>query len=675
VASYESRDELTVNATAELGRFAPESWGVAMPMTVSYHRTGLDPLFLQGTDIRADRLPGLRDTGSMRRRVGISLRKTTPSSNPWIGAVVDGAAVRINHISMSDNTVTSASRLDGVEAGIDVDRPVADIGFGLMPAFIESVLRWLVPQRIEDSGLFDRLTDARLRLTPERVGFNTTYLSHDARIWRYERVLESPQDLDVTPFDSPRRSLESGARVAFRPLASLSARVGVTTGRDVLNPARATSLDHEQQALRREQARWLGMPIGWERDRMMTTDVAYRPIIADWLRPSMSWTSRFGQRRDQAYLTVVERPGGELDAELQRSFHTDSRWTRGVIFDPAAAVRAALLPPGGEPLPADPEGQAGASDAGDLARAAMAAFGMIKPIELTWSDGLGSRFERELATPGLPYQLGMGRVEHLRIVDGDTAATALFQEAFRARSGIRLGAGAEIGIGYTESDAHGYDRHVGRRDHFDRAWPDIQLSWREIPVPSVLDPVLDRWSFSTGFVRHSRRTTLQGELPRRWERVESTIPVELRLGFTSGLGLSYLTTVTSGDGHDPTGLTEQAVVTHGLDLSGRFVAPFGLAEHRIPEPLRLTLSYHYQAESQCRTAGNQPPPAPCTRFIDHLNRRMNLSVSTLVSQLDVGLQASYVDRRSFIGTQVGSGQFQLGLFGRFNMQAGSFQGR
>jgi hypothetical protein len=40
----------------------------------------------------------------------------------------------------------------------------------------------------------------------------------------------------------------------------------------------------------------------------------------------------------------------------------------------------------------------------------------------------------------------------------------------------------------------------------------------------------------------------------------------------------------------------------------------------------------------------------------------------------VGLQASYVDRRSFIGTQIGSSQFQLGLFGQFNLQAGTFGG-
>jgi hypothetical protein len=669
MATLESRDEMTVNATAELGRFAPEAWGMSMPVTVSYARTGLDPLFLQGTDIRAERLPGLRDTGSSRRRIGVTLRKTTPSANPLVGALIDGTALRVSHISLSDHTVTSASRLDGIEAGIDVDRPVADLGFGLVPAFLESALRWLAPRRIEESAFFDRLTDARLRLTPERVGFSTGYQSQDARHWRYERVLQSPADLDVVPFESPRRTLEGGARVAFRPLESVTARVRVTSGRDVLDPGRATTIEHEREALRRAGAEVAGIPIGWERDRMLTADAAYRPVIADWLRPSMTWTSHFGQRRDQAHLELTETGDG-LEAELQRSFYSDGRWTRGLIFDPAGALRAALLP---RSPPLDEDGEP--ARPAPVAGAVLAVVSPIRPIELSWTSGAGSRFDREIVDPGMSYQLGLGGVDGLRVIGGDTAATALHQESFRARAGLRIAPGAEIGLGYAESETRVFDRYVGRRDVSERAWPDVQVSWREIPVPTVLEPVLSRWSFSTGFIRSVRQRTLVGDQTRIWDRVEGTVPVELRLAFTGGLAFSYITALTTGDGQDPTGQTEHGAVTHGVDLSGRFAPPAFLATRGLSDAIRLAVTYHYQAETQCRAAGNHPPPAPCTRFIDHMNRRMNVSMSTLVGQVDLGLQGSYVDRRSFVGTQIGSSQFQLGLFGQFNMQAGTFGAR
>jgi hypothetical protein len=362
-----------VNATADLGRFAPEAWGLSMPLTVSYLRTGLDPTFLQGTDVLAGQLPGLRDTGSSRRRIGITLRKTTPSDNPIVGALIDGTSVRVSHISASDNTVTTSNRLDGIEAGVEVDRPVAPVEVGIVPGFLADALRWLAPRRLEESAFFGRLTDARLRLTPERIGLSTAYVGQESRIWRYERVLQSPLDLDVTPFESPRQGLEAGARVAFRPLESLTARAGVTTGRDVLDPDRATPVALERQALRQAATELGRMSLGWERDRVVTTDAAFRPVIVDWLRPTFSRSSRFGQRRDPATSASLAdrsarrpscsalstrtaappRPSCSTRAPRSAPCSTPRRWTSPADApDPEAAgagMGGAGRAPGGDP--------------------------------------------------------------------------------------------------------------------------------------------------------------------------------------------------------------------------------------------------------------------------------------------------------------------------------------
>ena len=699
-ASYQSSDELVVNTTAELGRLAPESWGVSMPVTVSYLRTSLDPQFLQGTDIRAGRLDRLRATGSTRRRVGVSLRKTTPSSNPLVAALVDGTALRFGTIATSDRTVTTAARLDGVEGGVDVDRPVASVALDIVPGFVESALRWLAPARVERSAFFRRLTGARLRLTPERIGLSASYTGQEARVWRYDRVLESTADRAVAPTESPRRFLESGARVALRPLESVTARVAVTSGHDVLEPERATTLADERAALRRARSEVLGVPIGWERDRVVTSDAAWRPVIADWLRPSLSWNSRFGQRRDPSNVEVVDGPDGDVSA-LQRTFQADRRWSRSVLVDIPGAARAALLPeptipeptipaappadtaappadsaaPPGEPAaPREPgsvvaDRAPGGEGAPLVARLLVAALAPLKPVELSWTEEVGSRFDRELAAPGVGYQLGMGRGASLRVLDGDTAATALTRDAFRARSGVRLGASAAVDVGYSETRGRVHDIRAGRRDQLERAWPDVRVSWNDVPLPAWL-PMLERWSITTGFARTERVTTLRGGVERVLSQRESTVPVEVRVGFPGGLSLAYIASVTRGRGGDPTGRTEQESLLHGVDLSGRFTPPPALRS-AVPEPVRVSLAYDYQDQRQCRAPVN-PPNSACTGYIDYLNRRLNLSLSTLVSQMDVGLQVSYVDRRSFIGTQAGSSQFQLGLFGQFNVQAGRF---
>jgi hypothetical protein len=70
----------------------------------------------------------------------------------------------------------------------------------------------------------------------------------------------------------------------------------------------------------------------------------------------------------------------------------------------------------------------------------------------------------------------------------------------------------------------------------------------------------------------------------------------------------------------------------------------------------------YASDRNCRSTVSR---AQCVPFLDELIRSLVLRVETSVSSTDVRLQLSYTDRRSFVGLQTGSSQFQFGLFGRF----------
>jgi hypothetical protein len=60
----------------------------------------------------------------------------------------------------------------------------------------------------------------------------------------------------------------------------------------------------------------------------------------------------------------------------------------------------------------------------------------------------------------------------------------------------------------------------------------------------------------------------------------------------------------------------------------------------------------------------------CVPFVDQLNRSLNLAMDTRVGGLEVGLNASYVNRQSFVGQRTGSTQLQIGLFGQFLFEVG-----
>jgi hypothetical protein len=79
---------------------------------------------------------------------------------------------------------------------------------------------------------------------------------------------------------------------------------------------------------------------------------------------------------------------------------------------------------------------------------------------------------------------------------------------------------------------------------------------------------------------------------------------------------------------------------------------------------------------QCRfrQLTTTPGEVPCVPYIDFRNRTLNFTIDTYISQMTVGLQMSYTGRKDFIGLQRASSQFQLGLFGEFNLDVGQIPG-
>ena len=168
-ASYLHTTDFGLVTTAQLGKLAPESWGIEAPVTVSYSRTGADPIFLPGTDVKAADLPRLRTTRATQRHVGIALRRTTPAANPWLGAIVDGLSLRASYGSVATDQIATAENVRTFDGGVSYDEQPLDVSMDVVPSFVTRFLRWLAPGPVERSDFFARLTGAELRLTPERI--------------------------------------------------------------------------------------------------------------------------------------------------------------------------------------------------------------------------------------------------------------------------------------------------------------------------------------------------------------------------------------------------------------------------------------------------------------------------------------------------------------------------
>ena len=168
-------------------------------------------------------------------------------------------------------------------------------------------------------------------------------------------------------------------------------------------------------------------------------------------------------------------------------------------------------------------------------------------------------------------------------------------------------------------------------------------------------------SLSAGFQRIRQRTAFGGfGLQERFQRDER-IPVEIAVVWGGGVSTSYRGSFTSGEGDDPTGETERNRENHTFSLTASMRPPSALAA-RLTRPITMSALLQYASDRNCRTTATR---ADCVPFLDELIRSLIFRVETAVSRMDVRLQLSYTDRRSFVGLQSGSSQFQFGLFGRF----------
>jgi hypothetical protein len=94
----------------------------------------------------------------------------------------------------------------------------------------------------------------------------------------------------------------------------------------------------------------------------------------------------------------------------------------------------------------------------------------------------------------------------------------------------------------------------------------------------------------------------------------------------------------------------------------------------LSQPIQTSLILSQDSQQQCRFRLDPAQSTECVPFIDTVTRTVNLTVDTNLSDMLVGLRLGYTGRQSHVGTRTGSSQFQVALFGQFNISAGVMPG-
>ncbi len=636
--SNQTDRRLSLVTDVRLDRLAPSSWGVEMPLTVSWTQRKLDPTFLDNSDVRADRIRDLRDIGSGQTRVSLGFRKVTSSDRFLARALLDGLGASVSTYRSDASSITSTVDTRGFDARLGWDKRIAPREFGAVPGPLEPIVRALLP-----AGMEQALLDTRIRWAPERIEVGAGYARQDNRIRRFDAITTLPGDSAAPTTEAPREDLEVVAEIGFRPVESLRAEATLISGRDLLAPERAVA-DPEIQALIADARGGIGgLDLGWETSRRLTTRIAWGPRWVPWLTPDVTLTTRYSGDRNPTFVGFDAETGPDSARVLERNVRGERDLESRFALDLATILRAL----GG--IEDDPD------DGGVL--------GLLRPLRLTMEDGVFARYNRDPVDPATAFQLGWTSLDGFRIIGADTAATLIDRSASSWSWGL-AGSRASLDLAHQRSEAATLDRRADRVVDR-RVWPDVRGALNDVGLPESWRAVLERVALSSS-VRRARTETVFGQAAQTRVTDEWNVPWDVTLTWVGSVRTSYSGSVVDGTGRDPTGDTERDRATHRIAAESAFPLPEVFA---VPftEPVRLSVVATYVGERECRV---QRAGSDCVAFIDQINRGLSFSMDTRIRDFEVGLQASYTDRQSYVGQRTGSTQFQVGLYGQFVFSAG-----
>ena len=627
--TFENDRALDVRTTVQLDRLAPSTWGLQVPLSVTYERDLQAPLFLARSDVRADRLEGLRDPGFDRTRVDLSLRRTAPEGGGVWDAALAGLHARAGWVRSSLRTITTESEGDGVDALLGYSIAPARRDLPLFPGALGDALRAVLPSFLEE-----RVAGARLRWTPEILRVDGEVTNRELSTLRFDRIVRSPEDSLASATEAPLRTVTATAGVTFRPLESLLAEADLLSGRDLLEVHELAADAESRELLDAERRRMAGLDLGWEVDRHVRTRLVFQPRLSDWASTSVQVTTIYYSERNADLIGTRHTPR-DTALVLLRNVDGQRNLTAGFSLDPGQMGRT---------------GAAGGA----------AWWTHFDPLRFTYTGGITSRFNRDAVEPGTLYELGWGRRDDFLLIGADSASTLSQRDRIQVRGGVRLPGSTTIRTTYDRSLNQTLDTRSDR-EVLQRVWPDLAGNIGDMPLPSFLAPAIMRLSLGSGYRRETRALEFGARTQQDRFREDHAVPLSLGLSLVSGLNVDYRGRLGWGESLDPTGDTRRRRDSHSLTATISMRSPVRAFRDR-GAPLRITLSLRYLEDVQCRVTSRL---SPCVAFIDELERDGSLSLDSTVRDFQLGVRLRYLDRRSFVGQRAGSTQVQLNVFGQF----------
>lgn len=612
--TYTTSSQFSLGTTVRLERFGLDRLGLIAPFSMQLDRTSDDPYYLEGTDVLAGPLAGLRRPQTSTATYNLMLRRSRRGTKWWQRWIVDNLGLSASYSNATSTTSLAQSssglwNLNGNYAALPADR-----SFHFVPSFLTRLLR-AIPL-LGRSDFVRGLDDARLRWSPASVRFTSGFTTSHAELETFRVPIATVSDTLATSVRTLAAAFRNQASVEFRPLRSATIGVDYASTRDLKDYGDSTTMGIlTHQAARR----FGGINVGFERDRSIGTHFTWTPNLFSWLRPRFNTTSTFLLTRDPngaaPERTVGDTAGG---FRLPTAFTNARSTDLGASVDFTRLLKVMF---------------------GDTAHV-VTLLDRFSPLDVSTHTDRRSQFDLPGFDPALDYELGLGSVGAFRSSDGRLATYASDSRQTRLASGLRLPLGFSMVAAYSVGRQQGwYERGDGQSENRedDTQWPDLTGRWTWSPKGGFLKDVLSSVGVSAA-VQVRRAATVQPPLELLLDTssaaTASTNEVSGLLesrSYPLSLAITWAEHVTTSVTWNSSSILNEsagnATHTDRQDASAALLFSFRMPKDLLPLPsdIRTALRYAQSTDDGCLTLAGG---ADCVTISSASRRQFNFSMDT-----------------------------------------------
>jgi hypothetical protein len=498
-----------------------------------------------------------------------------------------------------------------------------------------------LPDWLKTSEAGKGIRTARLSLVPSTLRLSSTLSRNEVNYFSFGAPIARPVDSLVRPTLSLTHLWQNAAGVTYQPLGMLSLDADLQSTRDLRVYPDSSELGRLAYASREFL---LGIPVGVERDRNLSTSIAVTPAISSWLRPRFTTVSGFVLSRTLNTRSPVREFEDSGAFILPQTLNNRRSRELGLSLNLGRAFQQLFRD---------------SSVAGQ-------ALSRIRPLDLSSVLTRTSTYNLAAFDPDLKYMLGLGGRESFLFQEGTAAVNASETRTATLASGADLPFGFSTTVNYSLTRTEQF-RRVG--DDFaetvlrQREWPSATVRWNRVFTKGPFITL----SASFG-VRRREGTSQQLARPGGGAGVtsttiSSTVTPDLQMTFKNGMSLSG----GLSKRHQRNENNGNATLLDQDDLTGAFGYAFRLPASisRSRRTLRSSFTLFSSTSQSCLLTQES---AECTVVSDVRRHELRGGVDTdLMQILTGGFQFGYSindvrhldGRTSQIFLQL---SFQLSLF-------------